>query len=71
MDKKPLESKKFIALLLGVTITILFTVGGLIFIYMVPSASADIVNLITIALASINGCISLYAILICNWTIGS
>jgi hypothetical protein len=62
MDKKPLESKKFIALLLGVSFTTLFTIGALVFIWIVPSASAEIVNLMTIALASINGCISLYAL---------
>jgi len=62
MEKKPLQSKKFIALILGVTLTTVFTIGALIFIWMVPTASADIVNLMTIALASVNGCISLYAL---------
>lgn len=62
MDKKPLESKKFIALILGVSITTLFTIGALVFIWIVPTASAEIVNLMTIALASVNGCISLYAL---------
>ena len=62
MDKKPLESKKFIALILGVSITTLFTIGALVFIWIVPTASAEIVNLMTVALASVNGCISLYAL---------
>jgi len=60
--KRPLESKKFIAMILGVCVTILFTMTGLSMIYFKPDSAAASVNLISIALASINGCISLYAI---------
>ena len=61
-DKKPFQSKKFIALVIGITFTVIFTIAALIFIWLVPSASAEIVNLIVVALASVNGCISAYAI---------
>lgn len=59
-DKKPLQSKKFIALIVGVSITSIFTILGLLVIGLVPSASSAVVNLMTISLASINGVMGLY-----------
>jgi hypothetical protein len=59
-DKKPLQSKKFIALVVGVSTTALFTLLGLLVIGLVPSASSAVVNLMTISLASINGVMGLY-----------
>jgi hypothetical protein len=60
--KKPFESKKFIAMAIGVTATVLFTIAALAMIAVVPTASSSIVNLVTVALASLNGCISIYAL---------
>jgi hypothetical protein len=62
MHKKPFESKKFIALVIGVTFNLVFSIAGLIFIWLVPQSSADIVNLITVTLTTLNACISLYAL---------
>ena len=61
-DKKPFQSKKFIALVIGITFTAIFTIAALVCIWLVPTASAEIVNLIVVALASVNGCISVYAL---------
>lgn len=61
-EKKPFESKKFIALVVGVSFTSLFTLGSLIMIGLVPNASSAIVNLITVSLASLNGVIGLYTV---------
>jgi hypothetical protein len=62
VDKKPLESKKFIALIIGVCFNALFTLAGLISIWLAPESSSDIVNLITVGLTTLNACISLYAL---------
>lgn len=56
------KSKKFVSFVTGCIITVLFTIMALLFIAFVPSVSASIVNLITVALASINGMISIYAL---------
>ena len=61
-DKKPLQSKKFIGFVTGVSITSLFVLVGLIAMVIIPSASSAVVNLMTVALASINGMISLYCV---------
>lgn len=59
-DKKPFQSKKFIALVVGVAFTSIFTLICLIIIGLVPSVSSAIVNLMTVSLASINGVMGLY-----------
>lgn len=61
-DKKPFQSKKFIALVVGVSFTSLFTLVSLVMIGIVPSASSAIVNLMTVSLAAVNGVIGLYTI---------
>lgn len=61
-DKKPLQSKKFIAFVTGVTFTTIFIAISLIIIGLVPEASSAVVNLMTVGLASINGMISIYAL---------
>lgn len=61
-DKKPLQSKKFIALAVGISFTSLFTLVSLIMIGMVPNASSSIVNLMTVSLAAVNGVIGLYTV---------
>jgi len=62
MKQKPFASKKFIAMFIGVCFTIIFTITALIFIAFVPAVAPDIVNLITVSLATVNGLVSLYAI---------
>jgi hypothetical protein len=61
-DKSPLESKKFIALAVGTTLTTLFTIAALITIIAVPAVSSAVVSIITVSLASLNSVIGLYAI---------
>ena len=56
------KSKKFVAMVVGTVITTVFTLLGLIFIAYNPSSSSAIVNLLTVSLATINGCIGMYAI---------
>ena len=46
----------------GTVITTVFTLVGLLFISLNPQSSSAIVNLITVSLATINGCISIYAL---------
>ena len=60
--KKPLESKKFIALVVGASFTTLFTLVGLIIIALVPNVSSAVVNLMTVSLASLNSVIGIYAL---------
>lgn len=62
LNKNPLHSKKFIGFVTGVSITSVFVFVGLIVMVLVPSASSAVVNLMTVALASINGMISLYCV---------
>jgi hypothetical protein len=61
-EKTPFQSKKFIAMFVGVCFTTVFTITGLVFIAIVPTASTDVVNLMTVALATVNGLVTLYAI---------
>jgi len=61
-NKKPFQSKKFIALVVGTSFTTLFTLVGLIIIAIVPVVSSSVVNLMTISLASLNGIIGLYCV---------
>jgi len=56
------KSRKFIAMAVGTTLTTIFTFVGLGFIASNPESSSAIVNLITVALATVNGCIGIYAI---------
>jgi hypothetical protein len=60
--KKPFESKKFIALVVGATFTTVFTLVGLIIIALVPNVSSAVVNLMTVSLASLNSVIGIYAL---------
>ena len=62
MNKEHFKSRKFVAFVAGCVITILFVFSGLIGIVIVPQAASAIVNLMTVALASINGMISIYAL---------
>ena len=61
-DKSPFQSKKFIALAVGTSLTTLFTIAALITIIAVPTVSAAVVSIITVSLASLNSVIGLYAI---------
>jgi len=61
-DKKPFQSKKFIALSVGVTFTTLFTITGLVIMAIVPEIAASVTNLITVSLATINSVIGVYAL---------
>lgn len=56
------KSRKFTAMVIGTVITVIFTLTGLGFIAMNPESSSAIVNLITVSLATINGCIGIYAL---------
>ena len=60
-DKSPFQSKKFIALAVGTSLTTLFTIAALITIIAVPTVSAAVVSIITVSLASLNSVIGLYA----------
>ena len=62
MNKKPFQSKKFIAFAVGALFTTVFTVVGLIVMTLVPEVSASVVNLITVSLASLNSVIGVYAL---------
>lgn len=61
-DKKWYQSKKFIALAVGVITTIVIASGGTVAICLVPIVAPQIVSLMTTSLATINGCIGIYAI---------
>jgi hypothetical protein len=61
-DKKPFKSKKFIGMFIGVIFTSIFTIASMVLIALVPSISVQIVELVSISLASINGLICLYAL---------
>lgn len=60
-DKRPLESKKFIAFATASGATVAFTLTGLAIVTFNPSVSNAVVSLLTVALASINGAASVYA----------
>ena len=62
LNKKPFQSKKFIALVVGASFTAIFTLLGLIIIGLVPEASSAVVNLMTVSLASLNSVIGIYAL---------
>jgi hypothetical protein len=57
-----LKSKKFIAMVIGTSLTTVFTFAGLLAIHLNPEASAATVNLITISLTTVNGSVGIYAI---------
>jgi len=61
-DKKPFQSKKFIALAVGVSFTTLFTFLSLVMIGLFPNTSSAIVNLMTVSLAAMNSVIGIYAL---------
>lgn len=61
-NKLPFQSKKFIALFAGCCITSMFTLTALVVMICVPIVSSAVVNLITVALASINSAIGVYAL---------
>jgi dolichol kinase len=61
-DKQPLKSKKFIAMLTGVVATTVLSFAAMGLIAHDPASASSVVNLVTVALASLNGCISLYAL---------
>jgi hypothetical protein len=56
------KSRKFIAMVTGTVLTTVFTFAGLLFISSNPESSSAVVNLITVSLATINGCIGIYAL---------
>jgi hypothetical protein len=56
------KSKKFVALVVGASLTSLFTLSGLVGIVLAPQHSTSIVNLMTVALASVNSVIGVYAL---------
>ena len=62
MNKLPFKSKKFIALIAGISFNALFAALSLFLIAGNPESATAIVNLMTVSLASVNGLISLYAI---------
>jgi membrane protein YqaA with SNARE-associated domain len=62
MNKKPFESKKFIAMVIAIAFTTIFTSISLIIIAMVPTAASSVVNLMTVTLAAVNGAISMYSL---------
>ena len=62
MNRKPFQSKKFIALSVAMTFTTIFTSISLLIIALVPAVSSAVVNLMTVTLASVNGAISIYAL---------
>lgn len=61
-DKKPFESKKFIALSVGVIMTVMFFIGSMITMVLRPEIANSIVSLTTVGIGSINAAISLYAV---------
>lgn len=59
-DKKPLESKKFIAFGVGSTMITLFTFVGLFIMASNVAVASAVVNLLTVSLAGLSGLISIY-----------
>lgn len=49
-------------MVVGTSLTTIFTFVGLGFIASNPGSSSAIVNLITVSLATVNGCIGIYAL---------
>lgn len=62
LNKLPFKSKKFIALIAGISFNAVFAALSLFLIASNPESATAIVNLMTVSLASVNGLISLYAI---------
>lgn len=61
-NKKWYQSKKFIALSVGVLTTLIISAGGTTAMCLMPIVAPQIVSLMTTSLATINGCIGIYAI---------
>ena len=61
-NKSPFTSKKFIALVVGVIFTTIFTATALVVIALIPEVSSAVVNLITVSLAAMNGVVGMYAL---------
>jgi hypothetical protein len=61
-DKSPLKSKKFIAMVVGIIVSLfVYITGGLVMAF-VPEVAAGAVNLATVTIGSVASFISLYAV---------